>query len=423
MNSSLPGNYMNPIFQQQRQPQIIYHPNCSPVLYPQSAQTLKLVKVQYPSNNGQYALNTESASSVGPQTNTFNNFATVHNQQQHMVPVILMPASTQMKSSAQYRPRYVAMNRGSVYPQAMAVPLSSVRNQHLVRSDLGPLKASSHQMVVNPIQREEATKSASNLKENDGNVSPKDSENSNEIHKEKSSSPMKASNTTELDTSNKDKDLSTDKFVSKDNDSETTKLECDVEEQCDVSLPKRKAKTLEKKDGECQDVENLTVAQKIRLSKRRRISPQDSEAQLKSSTLGWSTYKGVTFHRHTKKWEAHIWATKHLYLGSFDTEAKAAKAWDRASISTKKILSDSDSNAIDLNFAFSEYAEETKILVEFNQRELVSYIRRHSCCFTRGSSKYRGVTKNRTNGRWEARLGQYAKRKYKYLGIFNTVSP
>ena len=182
------------------------------------------------------------------------------------------------------------------------------------------------------------------------------------------------------------------------------------------------------------------------------------------SGKSWSNFKGVTFHRHTKKWEAHstytpisltdcfpcvpidlaphaaacrllgltrcsffvvipdvppVWATKHLYLGSFDSEEKAAKAWDRASISTKRINNVAADGVDCLNFPFGDYADEIELLLDFNQRELVSYLRRHSCCFTRGSSKYRGVTKNRGNGRWEARLGQYAKRKYKYLGIFD----
>lgn len=126
-----------------------------------------------------------------------------------------------------------------------------------------------------------------------------------------------------------------------------------------------------------------------------------------------SKYRGVSFHRHTKKWEAHMWHKKHIYLGSFDSELKAARAWDLASLKAKGEKAKN-------NFPAADYEEDLDNVKEMDMTELVGYIRRKSCCFTRGSSKYRGVTKSASNGRWEARLGQYAKKKYVYLGIFNS---
>ena len=407
VNSSQSANYFNPVFQQQ--PQIIYHPSCQQVLYPihqnPSSGQVKLVKVQYQSNN-------DSANS-GPQTSSLSGYSAVHNQQ-HMVPVILMPAPTQVKSAPQYRPRFVAMNNRGVYSQAIPVPVS-VRKQTINRSDrdghirVDPAEAQDSQ--------EPGLQSDSDLKESDGNASPKDSENSNELNKGKHVDQTKGCHGNEID-----KEIY--KQTSKDNQilsSETTKDECDDKTLAlgVVSPSEKKGESSFGTKGNGMKKRNAANHCSINKSKRRLVS-SDIDGTAKTS-LGWSTFKGVTFHRHTKKWEAHIWATKHLYLGSFDTEVKAAKAWDRACISTKKIASESDSNASELNFSLSSYAQEINILIDFNQRELVSYIRRHSCCFTRGSSQYRGVTKNRTNGRWEARLGQYAKRKYKYLGIFNTV--
>lgn len=51
--------------------------------------------------------------------------------------------------------------------------------------------------------------------------------------------------------------------------------------------------------------------------------------------------------------------------------------------------------------------------------ELVSLLRRRSKGFSRGSSKFRGVTRHK-GGKWESRMGQYLGRKYVYLGLYDT---
>jgi len=52
-----------------------------------------------------------------------------------------------------------------------------------------------------------------------------------------------------------------------------------------------------------------------------------------------SSFKGVTWHRHTKKYEAHIWCAhiagatrkgKQFYLGAYAMETEAARAYDAA---------------------------------------------------------------------------------------------
>lgn len=47
-----------------------------------------------------------------------------------------------------------------------------------------------------------------------------------------------------------------------------------------------------------------------------------------------------------------------------------------------------------------------------NKETVVSMLRRGSCGFSRGASKYRGVTKHHQQGRWEARIGRVASSRY-----------
>ncbi|KAG4916300.1 hypothetical protein JHK87_053857 [Glycine soja] len=55
----------------------------------------------------------------------------------------------------------------------------------------------------------------------------------------------------------------------------------------------------------------------------------------------------------------------------------------------------------------------------FTKEEFVHILRRQSTGFSRGSSKYRGVTLHKC-GRWEARMGQFLGKKYIYLGLFDS---
>lgn len=53
-----------------------------------------------------------------------------------------------------------------------------------------------------------------------------------------------------------------------------------------------------------------------------------------------------------------------------------------------------------------------------SKEEFIQILRRQSNGFSRGSSRYRGVTLHKC-GRWEARMGQLLGKKYVYLGLFD----
>ncbi|CAH1452180.1 unnamed protein product [Lactuca virosa] len=126
-----------------------------------------------------------------------------------------------------------------------------------------------------------------------------------------------------------------------------------------------------------------------------------------------SQYRGVTFYRRTGRWESHIWdCGKQVYLGGFDTAHAAARAYDQAAIRFRGL------NA-DINFNVNDYHEHLKQIKNLTKEEFVHVLRRQSTGFSRGSSKYRGVTLHKC-GRWEARMGQFLGKKYIYLGLFDT---
>uniref|UniRef100_A0A0E0MJ58 AP2/ERF domain-containing protein n=1 Tax=Oryza punctata TaxID=4537 RepID=A0A0E0MJ58_ORYPU len=135
-----------------------------------------------------------------------------------------------------------------------------------------------------------------------------------------------------------------------------------------------------------------------------------------------SIYRGVTRHRWTGRFEAHLWDKncstslqnkKKGRQGAYDSEEAAARAYDLAAL--KYWGPDTV-----LNFPLEEYKKERSEMEGVSREEYLASLRRRSSGFSRGVSKYRGVARHHHNGRWEARIGRVLGNKYLYLGTFDT---
>ncbi|CAM0874305.1 unnamed protein product [Alopecurus aequalis] len=194
--------------------------------------------------------------------------------------------------------------------------------------------------------------------------------------------------------------------------------------------------------------------------KKKRARNDQSDAAVVPAARGSSIYKGVSKHKASGKYEAHLWdahcrsaaqskrgrqadilllpllrlqSCVHLprdlyasvyprslplvYLGAYNTEDAAARAHDLAALK----FWGSDCGRI-LNFPVDTYAQELQMMQRVTRQEYLARLKRESSGFTRGASKYRGVARHHANGytRWEARIGHPCVKKYLYLGTYGT---
>ncbi|KAB5547484.1 hypothetical protein DKX38_010890 [Salix brachista] len=134
-----------------------------------------------------------------------------------------------------------------------------------------------------------------------------------------------------------------------------------------------------------------------------------------------SQYRGVTRHRWTGRYEAHLWdnsckkegQSRKGRQGGYDMEEKAARAYDLAAL---KYWGPSTH----INSPLENYQKEIEEMKNMTRQEYVAHLRRKSSGFSRGASMYRGVTRHHQHGRWQARIGRVAGNKDLYLGTFST---
>ncbi|KAL4424449.1 hypothetical protein ABPG77_006387 [Micractinium sp. CCAP 211/92] len=123
-------------------------------------------------------------------------------------------------------------------------------------------------------------------------------------------------------------------------------------------------------------------------------------------------YRGVSRHRLTQRWEASLWLSgRQLYLGGFNSQEDAAHAYDLAALACKGMDAQ-------INFLPVDYREQLAEIEGYSRDEVVAYVRRRSSAFSRGKSRFRGVSGH--NGRWEARIGAFCGRKNVSFGVFDS---
>ncbi|KAG4937392.1 hypothetical protein JHK85_052311 [Glycine max] len=123
-----------------------------------------------------------------------------------------------------------------------------------------------------------------------------------------------------------------------------------------------------------------------------------------STTKRSSRFRGVSRHRWTGRYEAHLWdklswnitQKKKGKQGAYDEEESAARAYDLAALKYW-------GNSTFTNFPISDYEKEIEIMQTMTKEEYLATLRRHH-----------------HNGRWEARIGRVFGNKYLYLGTYST---
>ncbi|CAN4097322.1 unnamed protein product [Withania somnifera] len=168
----------------------------------------------------------------------------------------------------------------------------------------------------------------------------------------------------------------------------------------------------------------ITLGVNTNCSEKAIVTAVDSESCKKiADTFGQRTsiYRGVTRHRWTGRYEAHLWdnsckregQARKGRQGGYDKEDKAARSYDLAALKYWGATATT-------NFPASDYTKEIEEMKHMTKQEFIASLRRKSSGFSRGASIYRGVTRHHQQGRWQARIGRVAGNKDLYLGTFAT---
>ncbi|KAE8683202.1 Ubiquitin carboxyl-terminal hydrolase isoform 1 [Hibiscus syriacus] len=134
---------------------------------------------------------------------------------------------------------------------------------------------------------------------------------------------------------------------------------------------------------------------KAKRSRKNQSCDQNNNANTNNGRRS-SIYRGVTRHRWTGRFEAHLWdksswnnvQNKKGRQGAYDNEEAAARTYDLAAL---KYWGPETT----LNFSNERYEKELEEMKNVTKEEYLASLRRRSSGFSRGVSKYRGVARVR----------------------------
>ncbi|KAL0352716.1 UNVERIFIED_CONTAM: AP2-like ethylene-responsive transcription factor [Sesamum angustifolium] len=115
-----------------------------------------------------------------------------------------------------------------------------------------------------------------------------------------------------------------------------------------------------------------------------------------------SIYRGVTRHRWTGRYEAHLWdkstwnqnQNKKGKQGAYDDEEAAARAYDLAALKYW-------GPGTLINFPVTDYTRDLEEMQNVSREDYLASLRRKSSGFSRGISKYRPLS-----SRWDSQFGR-----------------
>ncbi|KAJ9543246.1 LOW QUALITY PROTEIN: hypothetical protein OSB04_022953 [Centaurea solstitialis] len=122
-----------------------------------------------------------------------------------------------------------------------------------------------------------------------------------------------------------------------------------------------------------------------------------------------SIYRGVTRHRWTGRYEAHLWdkstwnqnQNKKGKQGAYDDEEAAARAYDLAALKYW-------GPGTLINFPVTDYTRDLEEMQNLSREDYLASLRRKGSGFSRGTSKCRGIS----GSRWDSPLGRIAGSDY-----------
>ncbi|XP_072986012.1 AP2-like ethylene-responsive transcription factor SMOS1 isoform X2 [Typha latifolia] len=181
----------------------------------------------------------------------------------------------------------------------------------------------------------------------------------------------------------------------------------------DAGLPKVEAAGGEGSyDGGRRGADQVYVAGLKKPRKERVCTAKERISRMPPCAAGKrsSIYRGVTRHRWTGRYEAHLWDKstwnqnqnkkgKQVYLGAYDDEEAAARAYDLAALKYWGA-------GTLINFPVSDYARDLEEMQMVSKEDYLVSLRRKSSAFSRGFPKYRGLPRQPQSSRWDASFGQ-----------------